>query len=274
MVATLPLELWLMVAAHEGTGSMAGASALLRAAWLRANPPDIHERRHIVMAALARRRGVPAAIDFSDAWIKNCRARLKSGRLPPERVRVRAPLTPWPLYGPICARLGLPPLVGGLVRLDRARNTLRVIPHPTQFTRGRRPTAVRMPWAELGATAWMFLLADLVALWSGHHAGTEPMAVMATSGRRLRKTKWRSGRVVVYRSRMGESAAGWVRHPENRPKLLPCNFAWVCRGTAGPNNAIVIDDVNMTHPHALLVETVTATDVFEWELDHKHHGRL
>ena len=261
----LPLELWMMVAAHEGTGNMAGVSSVLRAAWLRVNPTETRERHHIVVAALGRRRGVAAAIDFCDAWGANCRARMGRGHLPPETVRIHAPPTPDVLYGPICAKLGLDQRHGGIVALNATRNTLRVTPS-RQTTRGRRATARCMPWGELGATAWMFLLADVSAVWRARFAA--PMRVMAsTPHRRIYKTQWRVGlQVVVYRSLVGTSAMGWMCHRENRPKLLPRDFVWVCRGTAAANNELAIAEVNPDHPHALLVREVSQTDVYEWQI--------
>jgi hypothetical protein len=252
----------MMVAAHDGTDSMAGASSVLRTAWLRVNPTETRERHHIVMAALGRRRGVPAAIDFCDAWSANCRARLGRGHLPPETIRIQAPPTPDVLYRPICAKLGLSGR-GGIIKLNATHNTLRVIPSAMAV---RRATACRMPWAELGATAWMFFLADVSAIWRAQ--SVVPMSVMAsTPRRRVYKTRWRVGLpVVVYRSLVGTSAMSWIRHQDNRPWQLPRDFVWVCRGTAMANNELAIAEVNMAHPHALLVSKASQTDVYEWSV--------
>jgi hypothetical protein len=148
------------------------------------------------------------------------------------------------------------------------RNRLRVISPFAEHCDRRRAVAMSMPWADLGATAWMFLLADMSVAW---RAVTLRDSVMATrpkgtgNGKKeVYRSKWHVGaKVVVYRSIYGASAAGWT-YIDNRPKWLPRDFIWLCCGTAKINHAIALTDVNMAHPHALLVDKVTRADVYEW----------
>lgn len=246
----LPPELWALIAAHSGTAAMAGVNRLLRTTWLERNGWT----GTVFAAMLARRRGVPAAIDLHDALTANFRARAKNRTVPLDVVISEACANHRD-FAALGAKLNLG-TAGGKISLWR--NMVRVV-RPDRKTRSR-PRTIR--WPGVGAGAWTTLAADLARVIDGETDGK----VITVAAGRVRAGQWRpNAEVVVYRSTMGDSAVGWAI-PDNRPKSLPRSFVWLCAGRTDGRD-IVIAARNQAHPHAALIQSpmrASRADVFDW----------
>lgn len=253
----LPAELWGLVAAEGNTAAMAGVSQGLRAAWLGTN----RWSGTVFEAMLARRRGVPAAIDLHDLLTANFKVRDKRGTVP-THVAISEACANHRDFAALRAKLGLG-AAGG--RIKSWRDKLMVV--STNARTRSRPRSV--PWPGFGPGAWTTLAADLARVIGGE-AGSLPQ-ITVKANRRIQVGGWRAhARVVVYRSTLGDSAVGWElrdsESSEGRPGRLPKTFVWLCAGHTDGRD-IVLTHRNQEHPHAALIESpmrASRTDAFLW----------
>ena len=246
-----------MIAVHDKGGAMAAVCTKLRAAWLRVHP----WHGTTFEAFLLRRRGVGAAIDFSDQWLASCNARLKRGMLGPKHLKLPGCDPQSPLWAPMCKWLNMD---AGCLHYA-SQNKLRLV--PTWNEACKRALHRDARWGKLNAVAWMFLFHDVLHSWDALVKDRPAHVIVCDPTRTLRVARWCSGAIIAYRSTLGQSGVGW-HYKSNRPTKLPPHFVWLYKGTAHAEGSVEVREINTGHPHNALITTkiqASTMDVYSFQ---------